>query len=499
MNAALTLLAGLVMESGARWGEVATEWQWSDARAVLDPGEDDPLLHFLTRPRSGSKTSDLAAVAAAALVDQIPPGGRAYGLAADRDQARLLTDALAGFVTRTPGLRGAVTVDRYAAYTPTGARLEVISADEAGSYGLRGSLFIVDELTQWPAANRGVWVSVLSAVPKVPGARLVCLASAGDPAHWSYAIRERARVSPAWRLNEIPGPVPWVSADALVEQRALLTDSQYSRLHLNSWTASEARLVSVEGLAAAVRLPGPQDYRPGVVYRVGCDLGLRHDRTAIAVCHAEGVEDQPRVRRVVLDRLLVFAGTPEHEVSLAEVETALLETWRHYGRPKVRIDPWQAVGLSQRLRRQGVNVEEWSYSARRYGSIASVLFALLRDGLLDLYDAPGLIDELATVRLEETLPGMVRVQHDPGRHDDMAVALGMAATALVERATSGVTLTVAQGRVPEPKLVRPMSPPSEPPVPIRRPGQKPKPRPGETVRLGRFVIPKRGYQPPGSR
>ena len=496
MNPALSLLAGLILEDGRRWGAAATEWQWADAKAILDPGPNDPLLSFCTRPRSGSKTSDLAGMTAAALIEQVPPGGRAYAVAADRDQARLLVDAIAGFVSRTPGLRGAVHVDRYTAVTPTGARLEVLPADAASSYGLRATLIVVDELTQWPSSHRDVWVSVLSATPKVPGCRLVVLASAGDPAHWSYQVRERARVSPAWRLHEVPGPVPWVSQAALDEQRALLLDSRYARLHLNQWTASEDRLVSVEGLAAAVRLAGPQDYQPGVTYRMGVDLGLRHDRTAIAVCHAEVVDRQARTRRVVLDRMVVFEGSQADEVRLAEVEEVLLACWRQYGRPRVRLDPWQAIGLAQRLRSRGVSVEEWSYSPQRYGAIATTLYTLLRDGLLDLYPDEELLDELANVRLKETLPGLVRVEHDPGRHDDRAVALGFAATALVERSPDGVSLHVAEGRLPRARLVRPMTPKAEQPPAVVPEGERPIPG----VRLGpRFAASARrakGYTPP---
>lgn len=498
MSGAVDVLAGMVLESGARWGEVATEWQWADARAILEPADGDPLLHFLTRPRSGSKTSDLAGIVGAALVEQVPPGGRCFAVAADRDQARLLTDALAGFVVRTPGLAGAISVDRYSATTPDGRRLEVIPADAASSYGLRGSLFVCDELTQWPSANREVWTSILSATPKVPGCRLVVLASAGDPAHWSYQVRERARVSPAWRLNEIDGPVPWVDEAALVEQRALLTDSQYARLHLNKWTASEDRLVSIEGLHAAVTLAGPQDYQPGNLYRIGVDLGLRHDRTAIAICHAERAIGKARTRRVVLDRLIVFAGSKEDEVRLGEVEETLLEAWRQYGRPPIRLDPWQGIGLAQRLRSRGVTVQEWSYSAQRYGAIASTLYTLLRDGLLDLYPDDELMDELANVRLQETLPGLVRVQHDPGRHEDRCVALGFAAVALLEKPFGGGGLQVPAGRVPTVPAIRQPSTSSEPGVPVVGPdGRKPKPKPGETFRHGPFRVPRRGYISPG--
>jgi phage terminase large subunit-like protein len=495
VNGALTLLASLVMENGARWGEVATPWQWDDARAVLSPGDGDPLLHFLTRPRSGSKTSDLAGMTLAALIEQVPAGGRCYAIASDRDQARLLVDAVTGYVARTPGLGSAITSDRFTASTPTGARLEVVAADVASSYGLRGSLFVVDELTQWPTANQPVWTSIISAVPKVPGARLIVLASAGDPAHFSHRIRERARISPAWRLHEVAGPVPWVDEAALTEQRALLTDSQYARLHLNQWTASEDRLTSVTDLTAAVRLNGPQEYRPGVVYKVGVDLGLTDDKTAIAICHSEVVEAGSRTRRVVLDRLLVFEGSKGNQVKLADVEAVLIEAWRQYGRPRVRIDPWQAAGLAQRLRRQGVSVEEWSYTPRRYGEMAVTLFTLLRDGLLDLYDDPDLIDELANIRLETTLPGLVRMQHDPGRHDDRAVALGFAATALVERPGSLGGFSVARGRIPLPKSASRSTPATGPK--IVRDGETPK-HPG--IRQ-RFLDAKQhpGYQPPRPR
>jgi phage terminase large subunit-like protein len=496
----MDLLAGLVLESGKTWGTVAEPWQWDDARAVLEPGSG-PRLHFLTRARGASKTCDLAGIAAAALIEQVPAGGRCYGLAVDRDQARLLVDALSGLVVRTPGLAGAVKVDRWQASTPAGATLEVLSADAPSAYGLLAHMFIVDELTMWPTDSQAMWAAIVSATPKVPGCRLVTLGSAGDPAHWSHKVRERARVSARWRLHEVGGPVPWVDPADLEEQRALLTTSQYDRLHLNRWTASEDRLASVENLADAVVLDGPQEHRRGVVYRMGVDLGLRNDRTAIAVCHAEVAEIG---RRVVLGRLVVFEGSRQAEVSVGEVEAAVLELWKAYGRPKVRLDPWQMIGVAQRLRGRGVRVEEWSYSAQRYGAMASVLFALLRDGLLALYDHPALLDELANVRLKETLPGQVRIDHDPGRHDDMAVALGMAATALVERPSGGLRLHIPTGEVPRPRLVALPGPSdADGAVPVVSPRVSRKPRAPQDriyqlIPTGLRGSRREGYRPPGS-
>jgi hypothetical protein len=59
LEPALGVRALLVLESGARYGEVATPWQWADSEAFLDV--DSPVrFHFQTRPRGGSKTDDAA-------------------------------------------------------------------------------------------------------------------------------------------------------------------------------------------------------------------------------------------------------------------------------------------------------------------------------------------------------------------------------------------------------------------------------------------------------
>ncbi|MCU1691149.1 MAG: hypothetical protein JWM64_240 [Frankiales bacterium] len=445
MSAALELLHGLVLEDGARWGERATRWQRDDAAAIVDPAPDAPRLHFLTRPRGGSKTSDLAGLAVALLLSEAPAQSRSYAVASDAEQGGLLLDAVRGFIARTPGLQAALTVEARRVVVPsTGATLEALPADGASAYGLRPWLVIADELAQWASTPnaRNVWTAVVSALPKVAAARLVCLTSAGDPSHWSHAVLTGAETAPAWRVSQVPGPVPWLSPVALEEQARLLTPSQYSRLHLNVWTASDDALVSAEDLRACVAHDGPLPSVPGVRYVVGVDLGLKNDRTVLAVCHSEG-------RRVVLDRLLRFAGTRAAPVSLADVEAAVLGLHERYNAPRFIADPWQAVGLMQRVRAKGVAVEEFTFSASSVGRLASVLFRLLRDREIALPDDADLLAELGAVRLRENGSGVLRLDHASGGHDDQAVALGLAAQALAqEGGPTSATIHVPGGRVP---------------------------------------------------
>ena len=96
------------------------------------------------------------------------------------------------------------------------------------------------------------------------------------------------------------------------------------------------------------------------------------------------------------------------------------------------LDPWQAVDLAQRLRSRGLRVHEFAFSAAAVGRLASTLH-LLRDRALALPDDAELLDELANVRLRETSPGVLRMDHDPGQHDDRAIALALAAQRLLEQ------------------------------------------------------------------
>ena len=70
------------------------------------------------------------------------------------------------------------------------------------------------------------------------------------------------------------------------------------------------------------------------------------------------------------------------------------------------------------------------------------LHLLFREHRLALPDDPGLLDELTTVRLRESTPGVYRLDHDASGHDDRAVAIGLAALALTERAEGRGLITI---------------------------------------------------------
>jgi hypothetical protein len=446
LDAALAVMHALVLEDGRRWGDAAAAFQRHDAEAVLDT--TGTPYSFLTRARGGSKSSDLGGMAIAAMLAQAPRGARLYGLAADRDQGRLLIDSIEGYSVRTPELRDALRIEAAkVTATRSGATLEILPADAASAWGLRPWFLILDELAQWGSTPqpRRLFEAVTTAAGKVPGSRLVVLTSAGDPAHWAHAVLEHGKVDPLWQVHEVAGPPPWADPERLAEQRRRLPASSYRRLFENRWTAPEDRLTTVEDLAACTVLKGPLPPAPETRYVIGLDVGTVDDRTVAAVCHAEPITgvaaDGGAVTagvRVVLDRMQAWAGSRTAPVQLADVGEWVEFVAREYHGATVVFDPHQAIELTQRLRKRGVRTEQFNFSAQSVGRLALSLYQLLRSRSLALPDDPDLLDELAHVRLRETSPGTYRLDHDPDRHDDRAIALALAAHRLVEKAPSGV-------------------------------------------------------------
>lgn len=427
---ALDLLHGLVLDDGRRWGEIATEWQRDDAAAVLEPG-DGPAFNWLSRPKGGSKSTDVGGLVTAWLVEQAPALSVAYVVSADLDQSNRLLDRIRGIVHRTPALKQVLKVEaRRIVHVGSGARVEALPADVAGSEGLLTPLIVLEELPNWQGsrAAKGMLTAALSSLPKWPGARLVVIGHAGDPAHFSYKLLQHARVSVEWRVNEIAGPLPWMSGAALAEQQALLLPSEFARRHLNVWTAGEDRLSDVDDLRACAVLDGPAEHNGRHSYVVAVDLGVKNDRTVAVVAHAETLAAGSVV---FVDRIAVWAPQRGLPVDLDEVEAWIAAAAASYHAPVV-YDPWQAVGMAQRLSKSGAATIEFAFSAQSVARLALTLHGLIKSRQLRIpADDAELFDELANVRLRESSPGVYRMDHDSGRHDDRAIALALAAHHLV--------------------------------------------------------------------
>jgi hypothetical protein len=428
--AALDLLWALVLEDGRRWGDASGDWpvQQTDAEAIMS--RDRPNWHFITRPRGGSKSTDIAGVALAWLVAEAPPLANGHIVAASTDQASIVIDAAAGLVARTPELDGAVVVETKRLLAPNGAWVEVLAQSDSGAWGLRDAhLLVADEFCQWPETRgaKRVWTALISAAPKVPGCRLIVLTSSGEPSHWSHEVFEKCRADALWRVSEAPGPVPWLDEEELAGLRWQLRPSEYERLVLNVWSEDEDRAVSEEDWEFAAQEYLPQGPRLGTKYLMTVDIGILNDATVMCIGHKEAIDaDNPYgPARVVVDHLERWKGSKKAPIQIREVEAWVVGATPMWNDCEVWADPTQFQGSLQFLNTRGVRAKEFTFSTTSVGQVATAMVQTFRNHQIHVPNNAVLRDELLSVRLRESAPGVTRLDHDPGAHDDQAVAIGM--------------------------------------------------------------------------
>lgn len=422
----MTFLADALTHSdGTSYGATLDEWQREDFATFFDT-----LNHtWWERPRGHDKTGGAAAVALTELLFGTP-GGRLYFTATDSDQAALAYDSVRGYVNRSPLLSSVLRVlKREIVFDALDSKLEVLPADASGSWGLRPSFVLADELHAWRTQQATEFFEALySSLGKVKGARMLVTTTAGwDRTSLCWRLREQVKDDPSWTFSRVGQCASWVSADFLAQQKRLLPAHSYAMLHDNIWTDAggafltyaEVRSIFDERHRPALRCPHGPHY-------IALDVGLSNDATAVVVLHRN--EDGT----AEVDEIKTWRGQPGDRVDLAAVGRWIVDATRRFKQAEVIADPWQAVGLIQDLRRQGVRANDVTFSASYRTRLFTNLLDVVRGGKLVSFPHETLQKELLGLEFRD-VGGNLRVDHRPGQHDDHVVALAMALLAAVER------------------------------------------------------------------
>jgi len=144
------------------------------------------------------------------------------------------------------------------------------------------------------------------------------------------------------------------------------------------------------------------------------------DRSAVAVVHKE--ED-----KIILDSLKVWQGSRDDPILLSDLEEELRKANKFWNRPTMRVDPWQAIGIQQKLKAEGINIELFNFSSESLAALSQNLYTLLHNGFLKIFQDERLISELLSVKMLQNSRGGFRIDHRSSDYSDMTIALGIAA------------------------------------------------------------------------
>ena len=204
-----------------RYADVHADWQEADF-AAMDPGwlycvgrskaKPPYLRSLLERPRGGSKTTDLAAMAAWALAFAAFPV-KLVSASGDRDQARLLRDAVRRLCELNPWLGNMLEIQQWLIRNRfNGAELQVLASDGPTNLGLLVDAVLIDELFGWPDVDqsRNNLHVLLSTISKKANCLAQIISNAGNSTSSWYETRESLRQDPSWYFHSLKEKPPWI-------------------------------------------------------------------------------------------------------------------------------------------------------------------------------------------------------------------------------------------------------------------------------------------------
>ncbi|MBN1574732.1 MAG: hypothetical protein JW984_16165 [Deltaproteobacteria bacterium] len=380
------------------------------------------LAVFSVPKKNGKSTLAALCIAYLLLADgeQYP---EIISLANDLEQARRIFDFVKRSFELSPVLRQEVVIKRDRIEARNGGWYQVISADSVSAHGYDCSAIVIDEM--WGFQD----YKLLEAVAPSPARRnpltLVVTYAGNQPFPgnplFDYYERGKEGKDPKmyfyWSHENLAS---WVDDQYLESEKKRLPEFMFKRLHRNQWTVGSDNFLTKEDVDASI---DPElrnrDSGQGERFTISCDLGLRSDRTVISVVHRNW-----KSGRIILDHVKSFEGKRGAEVNIADVESHLIHLWRNFRQSRLVIDPWQSIGLIQRLKARNVKIEEFVFSGGNLTKMTEALLGVFKDRTIKIFKHDELIKELLTVMIIETSYGL-RIDHKSNMHDDFVIALGM--------------------------------------------------------------------------
>lgn len=330
--------------------------------------------------------------------------------------------------------------------------------DVGSASGLLADVFIVDELSNHKRPRDplkpSLYEMLLSGKQKRPHAVFVVITNAGVKETWQHqafltALDGHGRT---WDTYHAPGHLAgWVKREELEQRKKELTTTAYAQLIENIWIdpTLAGAYVAREEIEACVRPDWSRQARGSSrhQYVIALDYGGTEDPAAFAVLHAETLGDV-RTKKdalfVFLDRLHVHQGSKEARTPMDVLYKWVDEALRDLPVRELILDVHQLEELAQHYEKQRVRVRRYPFRTGHH-VLAKTLRTLIQEARLVAYPDAGryvttkgepddLVNQFAslvTVDLPHR-PGEYRVDHLPGRHDDIYTVVALGSLACIQ-------------------------------------------------------------------
>lgn len=367
-------------------------------------------------------------------------------VSAGESAAKRLLDECAALAASSPLLRGSVLEETTAVLTlANGSQIRAVPASAAQIRGWAVDVLIVDEAG---FIDPRIWQSAEPAIIARPGSRVILSSTPwGGPQHFFRQLWRRGMTAPDEQVASWHWPSsisPQVDAVLLEEIRKRESPIYFAREFLAEWTEGAGAYFTtdeVERNVADYELIDP-GRAWGQVVCGGVDWGLSFDANVLVLLGVLA-DGELNVGRHPRDAVFFIAWLEAHHrmpystfidrvVDVADPEQGGFHV-RTLASETNGVGQMPTEQLSSRAyeRRIGMFVSPVVTDARRKQSMFGGLKMLLQQGRLLLPRHPELLKQLAALEFEISNSGSMRISvAERNGHDDIAMALGQAASCL---------------------------------------------------------------------
>ena len=399
---------------------------------------------LFSAPKKSGKTTFAGMAVIYTAVALAPLGGEIYILANDLEQSTSrVFKAVTMILEASPLLKHAVTItNQKVTFKSTGVTISALANDYRGFSGANPTLNVYDESAYYTSeGSRRLWDEGIPSPARKISFRLSVSTSGFEgedsPLRTLYdrATEKGQELSEDLRADKNllcfwsnRCVAPWQSEEWIEEMRGTLRPAQCQRLIENKWVSSESTFIDLVDWDECVDetvLPIPGD--KSLTVWAGLDVGLRHDASAlVCVCW-----DGPKAR-LVSHRIFVPKQGETLDIESTS-EAAIMDIFRRFHLKACLYDPWQGIGLAQKLTKLGVPMIEYPQTTGNLSVMAGTLLSLVQERRLRMYSSPELRQAVTKAVALESSRGWRIAKSKQSERIDCIVSLAMAVTGMLQR------------------------------------------------------------------
>ncbi|MBA7522947.1 hypothetical protein ES705_15068 [subsurface metagenome] len=388
-----------------------------------------PRLILISLAKKNGKSTFSEIVLVWFLTAQEP--GEIYVCSNSKDQSNFITyRKIVLMIRKNPELDKMCRIyNDYIENIKTGSILRCLSSSYRSSAGLNPLLICIDEISSFDTDSLKFFYEELQLSPIYKCPLILVTSTAGREEQgilWDlFKASEKGNTPESYfyiKQGEEANPSSFVTKEYLDSQRNKpgMRENLFKRLHKNLWVSEEDSFVTDDDFRACLNFNLVKRPKTKIPVWLGLDVGIRSDYTAISAVTGslEG--------NIELVDHKIYIPSRSEEIQFDDVKRYILELNELYNILGIEFDPYQAIQLSQDLRKERINMVELPQTHENTIRFSQNLYNLIKTRRINFYQSEEVRKSLLNCKVVYSSRGWHIVKRSGTKKIDLAVSLGMA-------------------------------------------------------------------------